>query len=256
MFFKSILAASAATLALAGTASAQNYVSVSGGFNLQADSGNSGALTRDFVTGNGVAVPAGTTLSQGTPIAWNTEFGTGGFFSGAIGREVIENVRLEFEIAYSSADVDTHTNVTAGGNSIDAADAAVLITGSAPLGVTVGAAVADGRGDISTLSYAVNGFYDIPLEMFTAYVGAGVGLAEVEVNYAPFGIAIIQDTESVGLFQVMAGASYPLNDTTDLFGGYRFRMAGDAGTNSVLFPTSLDVENNAHVFEFGVRFNF
>ena len=45
-------------------------------------------------------------------------------------------------------------------------------------------------------------------------------------------------------------------DTMEAFGGYRYRMTGDAETNSVLFPTSLDVENNSHVIEAGVRFYF
>lgn len=247
----------ASAMALTSPVVAQTYVSGSAGISLQGDSSNSGAFTRDFVTGDGVAVPAGTTLPNGTSVGWDTEFDNGLFIAGALGYRLNENFRLEFEISQNSSDVDTHTDVTAGGAALGAADAAVLITGSAPLGATVAEIVADGQGDISTLGYAINAYYDIPLDGYSLYVGAGIGLAEVEVDFTPSGVTIVDnDSESATLFQLMAGGAFPLTDQTELFGGYRYRMTDDVAVDSALIPATLDIENNAHIFEIGLRYSF
>jgi len=258
MSLKSLVVAAATAAAVAGPATAQQYLSVSAGFNFQADSENAGAFTRDFLTGDGVAVPPGATLPNGTDVGWTTEFETGLFAAAAYGWRFNEIFRVEAELSYASADVDTHIDVQAGGGALGAADAAVLITGSAPLGVTVADLVADGQGDITSTGYGINGYYDLALEQlpFDLYGGLGFGLAELDIDYAPSGVAIINDTEMVGFFQLMAGASYPLTDTTDLTAGYRFRQFGDAEADSVLIPASLDIENTNHILEFGVRFSF
>lgn len=246
-----------AAAAFASTASAQDYVSASAGFSFQSDSVNSGALTRDFTTGDGVAVPAGTVLPAGTSVGWDTEFDDGLFLAAAYGRRFDENWRVEFEISQAKSDVDTHTDVTVGGGAIGAADAAVLITGSAALGATVAEIVADGQGEISTLAYSVNAFYDLPMDGYSLYLGAGIGLAEVEVDFVPSGVTIINDdAEATTLFQVMAGGAYPISDTTEMFGGYRYRTTGDVTVDASLFPASLDIENDSHILEFGVRFSF
>ena len=259
------LAAGAALAALtAAPGVAQPYVSGSAGFNFQADSDNDGALTRDFVTGDGVAVPSGTTLPSGAGVGWTTEFDTGLFLAAAYGYRFDSGManggafRVEGEISYTSADVDTHTGVTAGGAALGAADAAVLITGSASLGVTVADLVADGRGDITSVGYAVNGYYDLPIEgtPFSAYAGLGVGIAEIDVDYSPSDVAIVDDTEMVGFYQVMAGGSYAFAEGVEAFGGYRYRQSGDAETDSVLIPAGLDIENQSHILEFGVRYSF
>lgn len=249
----------ALTAGLSGAAVAQQpYVSGSAGFNFQTDSDNAGAFSRDFVTGDGVAVPAGTTLPQGADVGWTTEFDTGLFLSAAYGWRFQENFRVEGEISYTSADVDTHTGVSAGGSALGAADAAVLITGSGPLGVTVEDLVADGQGDITSVGYAVNGYYDFAVRNtpFTAYIGGGVGLAEVEVDYSPSDTAIVEDTEMVGFYQLMAGGSYALSESTEVYGGYRWRQSEDAETESSLIPANLDIENANHIIEAGVRYTF
>jgi opacity protein-like surface antigen len=265
MTLLSRLAAGAALAAIASTpALAQQYVSGSAGFNFQADSDNSGAFTRDFTTGDGVAVPAGTTLPTGTDLGWTTEFDEGLFLAAAYGYRFDTtmayggSLRIEGEISYTSADVDTHTGVTAGGAALGTADTAVLITGAAPLGVTVADTVADGRGDITSVGYAVNGYYDLSIQdtPFSAYAGLGVGIAEVDVDYAPSGVAIVDDTEMVGFFQVMVGGSYAFADGIEAFGGYRYRQSQDAETDSVLVPASLDIENQNHILEVGVRYSF
>lgn len=255
-FLFPVTASLAAAAALTAGASAQDYyLSGSAGFNFQNDSDNSGALTRDFITGDGMSIAPGTVWPSGSSVDWSTEFDSGVFLAGAFGYSYHSNWRGEIEVSYSEADVDTHTGVNVGGSSIGSADAAVLVTGATPLGMTVADLVADGQGDITTWALSVNGYYDFPIQnsTFDVYVGAGIGLAEVKVEYSPSGIGIIDDSEMGTLFQAMFGASYEINDNMDLFGGYRYRTTGDVETNSILFPTSLDIENDSHILEFGIR---
>jgi len=126
---KSLLLSFAALAALSAPAAAQQYVSGSVGLNMQTDSDNEGAFSRDFVTGDGVAVPPGAVLPAGTGVGWTTEFDSGLFVSAAYGYRLNEMFRVEAELSYQGADVDTHTDVQAGGSALGAADAAVLITG-------------------------------------------------------------------------------------------------------------------------------
>ena len=255
--FKAGLTASALALVLGAGASAQQYVSASAGFNFQRDSANSGSFTQDFTTGDGVAVPAGTVLPSGTPLGWSTEFDTGAFVSAAYGWRLQSGLRLEAEIGYSSSDVDTHTDVSAGGNPIGGADAAVLITGSPALGVTVADLVADGRGVIRNTSFMINAYYDFDLQgPLGLYAGAGIGASNVKVRYNPSDVDIINDSETVFAYQLMAGASYDVSDRVQLFGGYRYRATQDVDFNVNLFPATLDVENQSNILEVGVRFSF
>ena len=91
---------------------------------------------------------------------------------------------------------------------------------------------------------------------FTPYVGAGLGVGFVNVDYAPSGVGIVNDDETVFAYQLVAGASYDLSDRTALFVQYRYRATEDVETKVDLFPASLDVENRASVIEAGLRFNF
>lgn len=251
------LAAPALALALAAGAAAQQYVSASAGFNLQRDSANDGSFTSNFTTGDGVAVPAGTVLASGTPLGWDTQFDNGAFVTGAYGWRLGNGLRLEAEIGYSASDADTHTDVTVGGGPIGAADAAVLITGSPALGVTVADLVADGRGVIRNTSFMLNAVYDLELDgPLGFYAGGGLGVSQVKVRYNPSDVAIVNGSETVLAWQLMAGASYAISDTVQLFGGYRYRASEDVSLDVSLFPASLSIENRANIIEAGIRFYF
>ncbi|MEO1039416.1 MAG: outer membrane beta-barrel protein [Pseudomonadota bacterium] len=238
-------------------AMAQQYVSGSAGFNFQAESDNSGAFSSDFTTGDGVAVPAGTVLPAGTSLEWTSEFDSGQFLAGAYGWRLNDAVRVEGEISYRQSDVDTHTDVAAGGGAIGAADAAVLITGAAPLGVTVADLVADGQGELTSLGFAVNAYYDFPTSgAFGFYVGGGLGLENIEIDFSPSATSIIDDDQLVLFGQVMAGGAFAISETTSLYGGYRYRLSEDVETDVALVPAALDIENRAHILEFGLRYSF
>ena len=154
--------------------------------------------------------------------------------------------------------MDTHEGVHAGGAALGAADAAVLITGAAPLGVTVADLVADGQGEATSLGLAANIYYDFALDgaPFDLYAGAGLGLADVEIEYSPSDVVIIDDSQTAAFLQVMLGGAVPISENTDLFGGYRYRAFNDIEVQSVLVPADLDIEYANHILEFGVRVSF
>lgn len=243
--------------ALAPVANAQDwYASGSVGGVFLEDSDNSGAFSSDFTTGAGTTIPAGTVLPAGTPLGWTTEFDSGYAVSAAIGRR-FGAFRGEIELAYQSNDVDTHAGVTALGIPLDAEDAGVLITGSPNLGVTVGDLVADARGSVDTTFLMANGYYDFDIGgPFRPYVGAGVGVGMVGVDYSPSDVPIVDDDDTVFAYQAMLGASYEVSADMELFAQYRYRATNDVETDVSLFDATLDIENRASLVEAGLRFRF
>lgn len=253
-----LLAIAAAAAFAATPAAAQDYyASFSAGAAWLDDSDNSGSFTEEFITGEGTTIPAGTALPSGTSLGWTTEFENGYAVSGAFGRQFGANLRGEIELAYQSNDIERHSNVRAGGILLDNEDAGVLITGSGNLGATVGALVDDGQGSVESTFLMANAYYDFnPIGAFRPYVGGGLGVAMVDVDYSPSDLPIISDDDTVFAYQAIAGASFDLSDRTALFAQYRYRATEDAETNVDLIPATLDIENSANLLEAGVRFRF
>ncbi|MEL7040903.1 MAG: outer membrane beta-barrel protein [Pseudomonadota bacterium] len=249
-------AALAAGLIITGVASAQDfYVSGSIGLTQQNDSDNSGS-TGAFTTGN---LGDGATLdvAAGTPYGWSTEFDNGTAFSGEFGARYANGFRAGVEFVYSQADVDTHTGVTLGGGSIDGLDAASIASSPDPLGVTVAAVVADGRGEITNTGLFVNGYYDFNTGgALQPYLGAGLGYMDVSVTYEPSGISVIDDSEGKFGYQVKAGATWMLNPQWEVFGEYAYRATEDIELDNQLFPGTLEIENTQNVFSIGARYKF
>lgn len=247
------------SMCVSTTAFAQDYY-ISGqiGLNSQSSSSNSGEFTSAFTTGNGApAIPDGTVLANGTSVGWETEFDNSLAVSGAFGVRYSDNFRGEIELAYSKADVDTHTGVTAGGGSIDAVDAAVLTGSATQLGASVGAIVADGQGELESLGVFVNGYYDFAnSSSFTPYIGAGLGYQQVDVTFNPSGVPIVDDSNSGFAYQAMVGATFEISNNMDIFAQYTYRASDDVGTDVSLFPASLDVESQSNIFGAGIRFKF
>nr|WP_070960374.1 outer membrane beta-barrel protein [Hyphomonas sp. Mor2] len=246
----------AVSAVLAGAAAAQEYyVGGSIGFAQQNDSSNSGS-TGAFTTGN---LGDGSTLpvAAGTAYGWDTEFDNGTAFAGEFGARFGNGWRGGVEIAYSGADVDTHTGVTLGGGSIDGVDAAAIAGSPTPLGVTVAAVVADGQGEITNTGVFLNGYYDFNTAgAFQPYVGAGIGFSSVDVTYQPSAITVIDDSETKLAYQIKAGATWQLDGQWELFGEYAYRATEDIELDNQLFPGTLDIENTQNVFSIGARYRF
>lgn len=91
---------------------------------------------------------------------------------------------------------------------------------------------AGGGGEVNSLAYMVNGYYDFrPNARVQPYVGAGVGIAEVEAENIAFGGARLDDDDSVFAYQFIGGVGYQLTDTVDLFGELRYLATDDPEFN-------------------------
>jgi opacity protein-like surface antigen len=255
---RTLLAVAATAMATTATAHAQEwYVGGSIGILAQDDSDNSGS-TGAFTTGNGApAVPNGTAVAAGTPYGWTTEFEQGMAGSLEAGLRYDSNFRSGLELAYSQADVDRHSGVRLGGTVIDGVDAAVLTGSPTALGATVGAVVADGRGDFTTTSLFANLYYDFRGSgAFVPYLGAGIGMSEVKVDYSPSGVGIIDDKDTAFAWQLKGGVTWQFDPRWEAYGEYAYRKTDDVTFDNQLFPGSLDIENAQSVFSIGMRYRF
>ena len=254
-----LITVSILTIAISTPVLAANqwYVGGSLSYLNQVDSSNSGT-TGDFTTGNGSpAVPNGTSISAGTPYGWDTDFSSGWALSGEGGYMHDSGFRAALELAFSDADVDTHKNVNVAGTVIDGVDAAVLTGSSEQLGATVGQVVADGKGDISSTGLFLNAYYDFNRSnKFYPYVGLGIGFMNVNVEFKPSNVGIVDDNETKFAYQLKAGAAYRITDTLDIYGEYAYRATDDIKVQNELFPGDLEVENQQHLLGIGVRYRF
>ena len=253
-----LVAITGATFTISASADSGQYFTVSYGLADLDDSANSGNFPGGFTTGAGTTVPAGTALGAGTSVGWNTVFDEGDAFSIAWGREFGSNLRFEIELSAQDNDVETHSGVTVADTlNIDTEDAGVLITGSANIGASVGAVVSAGRGSIDTNYLMINGYYDFPTgSAITPYLGAGIGYADADITFNPSGIDIVDDSDSTFAYQLTAGAEFAVSDSFDLFGQLRYRATDEFEVSTLLFPASLEIENESTNFEVGLRYKF
>lgn len=230
------------------------YVGISGGIALPDDSSNSGEFD--------VAVPETDdfgSIPEGTELGWETDFDTGYTIAGQVGYAFDNGFRVELEGTYTDANVDSHSALLVGGANIDGVDSAVLTRGDADdANPTVGTVLADGQGSVSTFGLFGNVFYDIQTgSAFSPYVGAGVGYQWVDVDYRPSGVEVGNDDDAVFTYQLMAGASFEVTESVELFGQYTFRDATeDADIPLTLLPATLGVENQQSLVTAGVRVGF
>lgn len=243
---------------LASSAAAQDlYVSGGLGLNFQDDTSNNGVLVSSLTTGQVTGVTPPLTLPAGAPVSWSTEYDDGLFSSLALGWK-LESFRVEAEYSWTQADIDSHQGVNAGGIDLSAIDAGVLISGNVgDLGVSTAALVADGRGDIDTDTWMLNGYYDFDLgNGFTPYVGLGLGLSESELVFSPSDVAVLSDEDRVFAWQLMGGVSYALSDTLSVYGNYRYRTADDMEFSASLLPARFNIDVEAQSVDIGIRYGF
>lgn len=258
MKFKALLATASAFSLLSAPAFAEGwYGAVSAGFNFQSDSSNSGA-TGAFATGNGEPViPTGTEIAAGTPYGWSTKFDNGYSLSAEFGRELDNGLRAAAELVYTRAGVDTHRGVNVGGTIIDGVDAAVIAGSPDQLGATVGEVVANDGGRIQNTALFGNVYYDFNrFGMISPYVGAGIGVSSVDVQYRPSDIGIIDGSKTKFAWQLKAGANYNMTDSIGLFSEVAYRRTDDVTLGNQLFPGNLSIKNEQTTLNFGARFRY
>ena len=146
---------------------------------------------------------------------YDFEFDSGWLFGAAVGSDLGNNVRVEGEIAYSSADVDT----------IEGDDASDF--------------------EVSGWTYLLNCYYDIDNgSSVTPFIGAGIGAATVE-----FDDDGDDDDDTVFAYQVSAGIGYAVNDSTTIELGYRYLATSDPEFED----GDVEAEYGSHNFAIGVR---
>jgi opacity protein-like surface antigen len=217
----------------------------------------SGNFTTDFTTGTVTGVNPPLTIPAGERVNWDTEMDGGEAYGLVFGMK-FDMFRAELEYSYTTNDVDGHDNVTAAGIALDGIDAGVLITGNVgDLGATVGEIVGNGQGEVETSTFFLNAYYDFKNSTkWTPFIGGGVGYSNVDVNYKPSDIGIIDDDDDVLAWQVMGGVAYNINDAFEVAGSIRYRKSEEADLSADLLPADFEIETETVIYDIGIRYNF
>lgn len=165
--------------------------------------------------------PSGSTLE----LSFDPGFAIGGF----VGYEFGGGLRAEGELSYRANDGDSF------------------------LGVGL-------DGDVTSLAFMVNGFYDFDIgSPFTPYVGGGVGVASVSLNdVGAVGIVLADDDDVVFAYQLGFGVGYELSPTLTLTADYRYFATADGEftTGPLLGGIVVDGEYSNSTFLVGARATF
>ncbi len=238
-------------LVLAAPAAAQTYIGGSGGISLQSDSDNKGNFTG--------AVPATTVapiypaIPVDTTLAWKTEFDKGLNLNAFVGHRFEGGIRVEAQVSYTKNGVKRHSGVEVGGANIDAVDASVLTRGPT-LGATVGTIVGSGIGKTKNLGLFANAYYDIDTgSAFQPYVGVGAGFSQNKVDFRPSDVDVGQGKKTKFAYQAMAGATFKVGESLEVFGQYTYRNNGRTKFGLDLLPADLGVKSTQSIFSLGVR---
>lgn len=243
--------AAGTSLAFSGTAYAgEPYVGASAGLNIPSDSKNRGEFNAD--------VPATAdfdAIASGTDLDWTTELNNGLDLNLLAGYRLDNGIRLELQGFYNKANVDLHRDLAVGGAVIDTLDSAVLTRGVAdPANPTVGAILGTDDGQIENYGLFANALYDFQIsETFVPYVGAGLGFTRQDVEYAPSGVDVVDDQKTRFAYQAMAGVTYKLSPSFEVFGQYTYRNTDRGDYDVNLLPATLGVKSEQSLFNVGFR---
>ncbi len=139
------------------------------------------------------------------------------------------------------------------------------LTNEANDGVAIGSGSGPVEGDVSVLSFMVNGYYDIHTPNFSLvpYLGVGIGGASIDAHIiAPFlpSTQVVDDSATVFAYQFMAGFGWNVSPSITLTADYRYFATTDPEfTPGNAFPSGspdLTSDYNNHSFNLGARFKF
>ena len=108
-------------------------------------------------------------------------------------------------------------------------------------------------GDVTTVSYMANAYYDFKNESrYTPFVGGGLGLANVEYDLDKIDGDKIneKDDDNVMAYQIILGGSFAATERLDIDLQYRYFATKDPD----LFDA--DLEYQTHNVMLGLRYNF
>ena len=173
----------------------------------------------------------------------STDANAVGYFAGvALGHRLLDQFRAELQVGFRSSNIE---KVAVRGED-----------GSA------------GSSKISLFSVMANGYYDFDLEELlsidtplTPWVGAGIGwgMPRIDVENGPGANQLtVDDTDSVFVYNVMAGVTYRISKTAEWTTGYRYIATEDFDVRGTSAATDrrFDLEYDAHEGYTGIRFMF
>jgi opacity protein-like surface antigen len=139
--------------------------------------------------------------SSGSGLNFTTHPDTGYNISGALGRYVTNNIRVEGEIGYRRAEMGLVTN-----------------------GPTL-----QGGGNSHATSFMANAYYEFPLGRgWKPYVGGGIGFADVSLDHVTqSGSKLVDDSDVVFAYQGGGGIGYEIDPRNTIFVDYRYFGTAD-----------------------------
>ncbi len=164
--------------------------------------------------------------------------------SAEVGRKfdnVVPGLRGALEVSYTKAEVDNF-------------EVEDIVNG--------GTTTMLGGGEIENIGVFANVYYDFDLATslpIKPYVGAGVGLTTTEVTFSSTAGGItstfFDDDDVRFAYQGKVGASYDVNERTELFAEYTYRASDDLTFGNIT-EGEYTVENQSHLVGLGLRLRF
>jgi len=262
---RKFLMASAAVVSVTSTMSsaeaAEPYASLFGGLSF---------MPSQTMAGHNHTRTAASYYTATSSQSVETSFKTGFVIGGNAGIEWGNGLRTEIELAFRQhtsnkrAHLKTHyhsqylTYATTGEGDYAYTEGGHKITTIGTFDTASDRDVA-ARLKLRAWSLMANAWYDFDLGLpITPYVGGGMGLAMVKVSGMLDGNTLFEKNDNVFAWQIGAGASMPITDSTKLFVDYRYFAADDAHLK--LEPGfnggSIQADFNSHSILVGLRFNF
>jgi opacity protein-like surface antigen len=75
----------------------------------------------------------------------------------------------------------------------------------------------------------------------------------VDVRYSPSNVGVSRGDKAVFAYQGMAGLTYKVSPSFEVFGEYKYRGAGRANVPLQLLPASWGVQSGQSILSMGVR---
>ena len=226
------------------------YIGASAGISLPSDSKNRGSTNTDIPAT--ADFPA---ISSGTSLDWTTELNNGLDLNLHAGYRMDNGIRVELQGFYNKSNVDRHLDLAVGGTVIDGSDSAILTRGAAAgTNPTVGALLSTDAGRIKNFGLMANAFYDFQIsDSFTPYIGAGAGFTRQDVEYQPSAVDVVNDNKTRFTYQGIAGATFKLSPSFEIFGQYTYRRTNRGNYDVNLLPATLGVKGEQSLVNLGIR---
>jgi opacity protein-like surface antigen len=114
-------------------------------------------------------------------------------------------------------------------------------------------------GDYTSTSLMVNGYYDFKTlsPSVIPYLGVGIGASNVQADITIEGERVVDESQIVFAYQLIAGVAFPVSKELAIFADYRYFATTDPSFNSnFVAGNNVDMEYSSHNVMAGLRYNF